>query len=427
MKIISLLLFLIGISYFIKSQCNNYQIYESFGSTTIPNQGGTWTQNSMISSTNGARTGARSIAFNGSGDWIRTPQFSSPSILSFWYRRSTNTTAWTLIVETSPDNINWTTRSTITNATATYQQHTLNLGALGLTNIFIRLRDARGNGAHERYVEDLAITSTDSLNNSLILFPLNGNCTQTIGMSYTIIDQGGPNETYNNNLDQYMVLLPSDPSKKIELTFISFNVETNYDTLFIYDGPTTSSPLIGSYTGNSNPGTKTSTANGGELTIRFKSDISNIGAWTGFSATAVTVTALPVELLYFEGIVYFSFNNLKWATSSEYNSSHFIVERSIDGIEWKELTNKPAAGNSTHPINYYYLDNIEEFVLHYYRLLQYDIDGKFITYGPIMIDNRQKSKKIIKLVNALGQEVNDHEKGVIFIVYDDGSTKKVIR
>jgi hypothetical protein len=425
MKSITTILFIL-IIYLGYSQCNSYQAFESFGAAALPTQGGTWAQNSMLSTTNGARTGTRSMAFNGSGDWIRTPQLASPSVLSFWYRRSTNTTAWTLIVETSPDNTTWTTRSTITNATATYQQHTLNLGSLGLTNIYVRFRDARGSGAHERYIEDMSWTSTNSTNNIMVPFPLSGNCTQTIGSNYTIIDQGGPSETYNNNLDQYVVLQPVDNTKKIEITFSSFNLEIDYDTLFVYNGPSTSSPRIGAYTGNTNPGTLLSTAAGGELTLRFKSDISNVGTWTGFEAIATQATPLPVELLYFDGVEYPLWNTLKWSTASEQNSSHFIIEKSTDGENWREIANKTAAGNSNEKLNYSHSDNIDQHAIHYYRLVQYDIDGQFKTYGPIALDNRAKEKKIIKYVNLMGQEVEKNTKGIVIEVYEDGTTSKMI-
>jgi len=426
MKLITLILVIL-FPYFIHSQCTAYQAFESFGAAALPTQGGTWAQNSMVTTTNGARTGARSFAFNGAGDWIRTPQLATPSIFSFWYRRSTNTTAWPLVVETSPDNVTWTTRNTITNATATYQQYTLNLGSLSLTNVYVRLRDTRASGAHERYIEDMTWTSTNSLDNILVPFPLTGNCTQTIGSSYTIIDQGGPSETYNNSMDQTMVLQPSDPTKKIELSFTSFSLETAYDTLFIHDGPNTSSTRIGAYTGTIIPGTITSTSSGGELTLRVKTDVSNVGTWTGFQATATMITPLPVELLYFEGTAYPSFNSLKWTTASEYSSDYFSIERSIDGQEWRQIATKPSAGNSTEKINYFYLDNIDQFVIHYYRLVQYDVDGKFKIYGPIMLDNRIKEKKIIKYVNLLGQEIGLEYKGVVIEIYEDGSSRKIIR
>jgi len=152
------------------------------------------------------------------------------------------------------------------------------------------------------------------------------------------------------------------------------------------------------------------------------------GGTTGtFKISITSPQALPVELLYFEGIEYPTFNNLKWATASEQNSSHFIVEKSINGETWREIANKPSAGNSTENINYYYLDNIDYFGLNYYRLVQHDIDGQFKVYGPIALDNTIKVKKVVKYVNLMGQEVGPEVKGVVFEVYEDGTSKKILR
>jgi hypothetical protein len=136
---------------------------------------------------------------------------------------------------------------------------------------------------------------------------------------------------------------------------------------------------------------------------------------------------LPVELIYFEGIKYPNSNLLKWSTASESNSDYFSIERSTDGENWQQVAVKSSAGNSTEKINYSYLDNIDQFTIHYYRLVQYDIDGKFETYGPIALDNRIITKRVIKQVNLLGQEVNSHYSGIIIEVHEDGTTKKIIR
>jgi hypothetical protein len=136
---------------------------------------------------------------------------------------------------------------------------------------------------------------------------------------------------------------------------------------------------------------------------------------------------LPVELLYFEGTAYSTYNILKWATASEQNSSYFGIERSTDGETWREIAQKQSAGNSTEKIEYYHLDNIDQSVLNYYRLVQYDIDGRFEIFGPIVLDNRTKEKKIVKYVNLLGQEVDSEVKGVLFEVYEDGTMKKILR
>jgi hypothetical protein len=412
------------------SQCNQYQIYESFTST-LPNQGGTWTANSMIAVTTPVRTGTHAIGFNGTGDWIRIPQIANPGVLTFWYRRSSNTTAWTLNIQTSPDGTTWTTRGSITAVTATYQQYTLNIGALGLTNVFIRLIDARGSGAHERYVDDLAITSTTASTNTLL--PILSACSQTLtsSLTYTLTDDGGPagpiSTGYGNNIDRTITLTPSINTQKLNLSFSQLDLETTYDYLYVYDGANTSATLLATLNGSTPPSDIIATNSLGQLTLRWTTDVSNVGTWGGFLVTITSTTPLPVELLYFEGITYPAFNNLKWATSSEQNSSHFVIEKSTDGENWREIVIEPAAGNSNEKINYYYLDNVNEFTLHYYRLVQYDIDGKFEIYGPIALNNEIKEKKIIKYVNLMGQEISPETSGVVFEVYEDGTSKKIIR
>jgi hypothetical protein len=136
---------------------------------------------------------------------------------------------------------------------------------------------------------------------------------------------------------------------------------------------------------------------------------------------------LPVELSYFEGIAYPELNILKWATESEKDASHFVVERSTDGENWTYVGIKSAAGNSNEIQNYSYIDAFKDFEIHYYRLIQYDIDGAFDVYGPIMLDNTRKLKKIIKWVNSMGQEVSPEATGTLFEIYEDGTSKKIIR
>jgi len=282
------------------SQCNNYQIYESF-TGSLPTQGGTWTENSMIVVTTPVRTGTHAIGFNGSGDWIRIPQIANPGVLSFWYRRSSNTTAWTLNIQTSPDGTTWTTRGSVTAPTATYQQYSLNIGSLGLTNVFIRLIDARASGTHQRYVEDLSITSTSSSVNTLI--PILGACSQTLTstLTYSLSDDGGPagpiSTGYGNSVDRTITLTPSDNTKKLQLNFSQLDLETSWDYLYIYDGTNTSAPLLATLNGTTIPSAITAENASGQLTIRWTTDGSNVGAWGGFlaSITSVTICTTPTN------------------------------------------------------------------------------------------------------------------------------------
>ena len=152
------------------------------------------------------------------------------------------------------------------------------------------------------------------------------------------------------------------------------------------------------------------------------------GGTTGtFGISVTTPQPLPVELSQFEGIEYTMFNLIKWTTESENNSNYFDLESSIDGENWKLVTIKNAAVNSNEKINYSYIDNnLSEIV--YYRLQQFDIDGKFETYGPIVVTRGVTDKKIIGYINLLGQKVDPiYTTGVIIEVYDDGTMVKKIR
>lgn len=85
----------------------------------------------------------------------------------------------------------------------------------------------------------------------------------------TLYDEGGPEVSYyNNELVQYTINPPGATS--LQVNFLEFATEANFDTLWLYDGPNTNAPLIGYYHGNNSPGSFSTT--GGNLTLRFKSD-----------------------------------------------------------------------------------------------------------------------------------------------------------
>ncbi len=84
---------------------------------------------------------------------------------------------------------------------------------------------------------------------------------------------------------------------------------------------------------------------------------------------------LPVEFSSFtleedDGIV------LQWTTETEVNNSHFAVERSIDGIVFNTIGHVKAFGNSNHKNRYTFKDPYPLNGTSYYRILQFDFDGK---------------------------------------------------
>jgi len=156
---------------------------------------------------------------------------------------------------------------------------------------------------------------------------------------------------------------------------------------------------------------------------------SNGEEWWIDNIELVEVIPLPVEMVSFEGSNIEQGNLLIWKTASEHNSSHYLVEKSTTG-EFNEnsiIGIKQAAGNSTELLTYTFVDNDYRSEINYYRITQIDVDGQFKIYGPIAINNTESIKKIVKIVNALGQEVDETATGVLYEVYEDGTSKKIIR
>jgi N-acetyl-anhydromuramyl-L-alanine amidase AmpD len=106
--------------------------------------------------------------------------------------------------------------------------------------------------------------------------------TAATGMVY---DSGGPTGNYAN--DEHTQTLISPPNTAaISLTFSQFNLEDDWDYLYVYDGNSINAPLLGTYTGNSLPPVITST--GGALLLRFRSDCATTAAGWVASYTSVS-------------------------------------------------------------------------------------------------------------------------------------------
>ena len=278
-------------------QCGPFQVYESFGTAATSTQAGTWSNTSIsFNSTSGVpRTGTYCAVFNALADVIRTPQISNPGVFSFWYKRSSTTTGTpSFIVETSPDNSTWTQRGTsITSFTTTYQQFTIDLGALGLTGVYVRIRDARASGTVDRYVDDLSWTSTVAASNTILIQGQSCTPTLTAGVTYSVYDTGGVNETYNNSQTSAPMVLTPPSGYGLTINITSIGTESSTDYLKLYNGNSIAASAMHSgsgFSGTTAPGSFSSTNATYSLTIDFTSDISVTGI--GFVGT-LTLPTLP--------------------------------------------------------------------------------------------------------------------------------------
>jgi len=89
--------------------------------------------------------------------------------------------------------------------------------------------------------------------------------------------------------------------------------------------------------------------------------------------------------------------NLKWATTSEQNSSHFEIWRSADGTNFDKLIGTVTAqGNRSSRLDYELSDHLPLATWNYYRVKQFDTDGSS-TLGNIARINMQQNNATLNV------------------------------
>ena len=141
------------------------------------------------------------------------------------------------------------------------------------------------------------------------------------------------------------------------------------------------------------------------------------------------MVALPIEIVYFKGEKSDIGNKLSWQTNSESQNDFFTIEKTLDGKYFEVLGVVNGAGDSHQTLDYLFIDNNFGNDMNYYRLSQTDFDGFVTTTNLVSINNkRDKLEKVVAYeTNVLGQEINEFYRGVVIIVYTDGSSIKIIR
>jgi len=119
---------------------------------------------------------------------------------------------------------------------------------------------------------------------------------------------------------------------------------------------------------------------------------------------------------------------VSWTTLSEFNNSHFIVERSTDAVSFKTVGTVAGKGNSSFTQNYSFTDVAVSGTVIYYRIKQVDVDGTssysktvalrsgsarinnytvypnpFVSNIKVQIDAKEKEDVMIRINNLTGQ------------------------
>lgn len=151
-------------------------------------------------------------------------------------------------------------------------------------------------------------------------------------------DTGGIANNYSDLESFTRVFIPNLPNQNIRIAFTAFALEDTYDFLYIYNGSDDTYPEFNNgngYTGTNSPGTVTSTAADGSLTVKFYSDqyVNDIG----WRATVTCQQSLGIETNDFIDFTYYpnpTQNNVVLKSNTT------ITEIEVYNIEGRKLFTK---------------------------------------------------------------------------------------
>lgn len=92
--------------------------------------------------------------------------------------------------------------------------------------------------------------------------------------------------------------------------------------------------------------------------------------------TLSTASVLPIKLANFSVQPDNNHVKLAWTTATELNNDHFDVERSVDAATWKTVVTVKGNGTSSNAHSYQALDINPGKGMNYYRIKQFDLNGK---------------------------------------------------
>jgi hypothetical protein len=113
--------------------------------------------------------------------------------------------------------------------------------------------------------------------------------------------------------------------------------------------------------------------------------------WEGVNGVYV-----PVEMVSFTADVTLRGAELKWTTASEKNNSHFVVEKSSDGILFDEISIVTGSGTKLNESNYSYTDQTYSGGVCFYRLRQVDYDGSYSYSDVVNVESEIPSMFVLE-------------------------------
>lgn len=218
------------------------------------------------------------------------------------------------------------------------------------------------------------------------------NLTTVTNTSGTLTDSGGSGGNYADDERLFWLIQPPNAAS-IQLDFSLFDIEENWDYLFIYDGDSLNDPLIGQFTGTTT--IPTIVSSGGSLLLEFRSDCATTAP--GWEANFVTTPTdvNPPQTNILSGSLWqtndFNVDFMDTDLESPIESRYYLVSE-------KEITeNAPKSDGSIGFVNEAFEDGVSQWT---------DVTGNYLQVsGAFAIDDttEQNSNSYLMAEQSSGQ------------------------
>jgi hypothetical protein len=159
----------------------------------------------------------------------------------------------------------------------------------------------------------------------------------------------------------------------------------------------------------------------------FASGGSNISSSTATNFTYTVISVLPITIINFSGKKDNSTIKLVWTTAQELNTDHYEIYTSNNGIDFKNIGTKKAAGNSNTSTEYLFTDVNPLNGNNFYKIKIIDKDGHFVYTKVItLVFDNNRLASIYSSGDILHIKLNASQTGnyIVAIINNIGQTLK---
>ncbi len=220
----------------------------------------------------------------------------------------------------------------------------------------LTVRDNKAGGGGVNYAQMQTINVTSTAGPFLVTQP-NTNVTWMGNSIYTVTWNVANTSVAPVSVSQVNILLSTDGGNNFTAVLISNTANDGSEDIFLPNIPTTQARIKVEAVGN----------------VFF--DLSNVNF--------TIEDFIPVELTAFFALKSENGILLKWTTATETNNSGFMIERSLNKIDFNEVAFINGKGTTTEVTDYEYTDVISKPGNYSYRLKQIDFDGT-ATYSNVV-------------------------------------------